>query len=108
MFPFNVLVQFVRHGSLVLELALAASERPRASDRSPSSSKLCNARHLDLVVVDFLTFPRAEMILVLVLVLGGSYRRIKMTISNGNTRHKTVAILLTFVSLCLSSFSMMS
>ena len=51
-------------------------------------------------------FPRAETILVL--VLGGSYKEIKMTISNGNTRHKTVAILLTFVSLCLSSFSMMS
>ena len=53
MFRFNVLVQFVRHGSLVLEIALAAPERPRASDRSPSSSKLGNARHLDLVVVDF-------------------------------------------------------
>ena len=103
MFRFNVLVKFVRHGSPVIERARAAPERPRAS-----SSKLGNARHLDLVVVDFLTFPRAEMILVLVLVLGGSSRRIKRTISNGNTRHKTVAILLTFVSLCLSSFSMMS
>ena len=51
-------------------------------------------------------FPRAETILVL--VLGGSYKEIKMTLSNGNTRHKTVAILLTLVSLCLSSFSMMS
>ena len=51
-------------------------------------------------------FPLAETILVL--VLGGSYKEIKMTLSNGNTRHKTVAILLTFVSLCLSSFSMMS
>ena len=38
-------------------------------------------------------FPRAETILVL--VLGGSYKEIKMTISNGNTRHKTVAILFT-------------
>ena len=53
MFRFNVLVKFVRHGSPVIELALAAPERPRASDRSPSSSKLGNARHLDLVVVDF-------------------------------------------------------
>ena len=53
MFRFNVIVKFVRHGSLVLELAPDAPERPRASDRSPSSSKLGNARHLDLVVVDF-------------------------------------------------------
>ena len=53
MFRFNVPVKFVRHGSLVFELALAAPERHRASDRSPSSSKIGNARHLDLVVVGF-------------------------------------------------------
>ena len=35
-------------------------------------------------------FPRAETILVL--VLGGSYKEIKMTISNGNTRHHPVYI----------------
>ena len=50
MFRFNVIVKFVRHGSLVLEIALAAPERPRASDRFPSSSKLGNIMHLDLVV----------------------------------------------------------